>query len=150
MSGSEPTIRRAGPADEPRLLELIRRFYAVDGHEFDRVRVAAGLVPLLTGDEHGQVWVADIAGEPAGYAVVTWSWSLESGGRDCILDELYVEHRGGGTGGALLEAALAAAAESGATAAFLETEAPNDAARRFYSRHDFAAEDSIWMSRPLP
>jgi GNAT superfamily N-acetyltransferase len=149
MSDAMPTVRRAGLDDEPLLLELIRRFYAVDGHDFDQARIAAALVPLLTGDQHGQVWVADIAGEPMGYAVVTWSWSLESGGRDCMLDELYVERRGDGTGGALLEAALAAAAKFGAAAVFLETEAPNDAARRFYARHDFAAEDSIWMSRPL-
>jgi len=30
---------------------------------------------------------------------------------------------------------------------FLETEAPNDAARRLYERHGFVAEDSIWMAR---
>ena len=32
---------------------------------------------------------------------------------------------------------------------FLETEAPNERARRFYQRHDFTTEDSIWLSRDL-
>jgi ribosomal protein S18 acetylase RimI-like enzyme len=31
----------------------------------------------------------------------------------------------------------------------LETERPNDAARRLYTRLGFTAEDSIWMSKVL-
>ena len=31
----------------------------------------------------------------------------------------------------------------------VETEVANDAARRFYLRHGFAVEDSIWMVHPL-
>jgi hypothetical protein len=34
-------------------------------------------------------------------------------------------------------------------AMFLETEAPNDGARRFYVRHGFSADDSLCTSRPL-
>ena len=32
---------------------------------------------------------------------------------------------------------------------FLETEAPNDDARRLYERLGFEAEDSIWMAKRL-
>jgi ribosomal protein S18 acetylase RimI-like enzyme len=31
----------------------------------------------------------------------------------------------------------------------LETEKANEAARRFYERHGFASEDSVWMSLDL-
>jgi GNAT superfamily N-acetyltransferase len=85
-----------------------------------------------------------------GYAMVSWTWSLESGGRDCILDEIYVREPGHGHGASLIEFAIGRAEDFGARAIFLETEAPNARARRFYASHGFRVEDSIWMSAPLP
>ncbi|MGZ5391481.1 MAG: GNAT family N-acetyltransferase [Mycobacterium sp.] len=146
---SEAAIRRATADDREQLCGLIERFYSIDGHEFEPARIDAGLVPLLHDDQHGQVWVATVDDTTVGYVIVTWSWSLESGGRDCILDELYVDRRGNGIGSALLRRALDEAQRAGAAAMFLETAAPNDDARRFYVRHGFAADDSLWMSRPL-
>ena len=139
-------------ADLPDLLSMIEEFYEIDRHPFYRDRVLAGLKPLLSDDTHGQVWVildCDTTDTAGGYAVVTWSWSLESGGRDCILDELYVRERGRGVGAAALAEVLAAAAQAGAKAMFLETEAHNSRVRRFYSRAGFVPEDSVWMSRAL-
>src|SRR5689334_8024387 len=121
-------IRRAGPDDRAELLALISEFYTVDQHEFDLDRVARGLDPLLVDDANGQVWLADAGG----YAVVTWGWSLESGGREALLDEIYVRERGRGVGRALLDHALTAAATAGASRMFLETEAHNERVRSFY------------------
>lgn len=107
--------------------------------------------PLLGRDEHGQVWLIEPdAGQVDGYAVVTWSWSLESGGRDCLLDELYVRRRGNGIGAAALDEVMAAATRAGAQAMFLETESHNSRVRSFYGRAGFEVEDSIWMARSLP
>jgi len=145
---NQPEIRRARPDDLAQLCRLVADFYQVDGHEFDAARVRAALSPLLRDDQHGQVWVA-CADRLVGYAVVTWSYSLESGGRDCVLDELYAETPGQGVGAALLRRAIDEARSAGAAAMYLETEVPNDAARRFYGRHGFAADDSVWMHRPL-
>ena len=111
--------------------------------------MTAALRPMLDDDTLGQVWVVDDEGVLTGYAIVTWTWSLESGGRDCILDEIYVADAGRGRGSALLSHALDHASTFGAMAVFLETEAPNERARGFYVRHGFVVEDSVWMSRPL-
>lgn len=142
-------IRRAGVGDAGRLTSLIQEFYDIDGHLYDAARVESGLMPLLQGDRHGQVWIAEDEDAAVGYAVVTWSWSLESGGLDCILDEIYVRVRGGGFGSELLQHAIVEAGAFGAATMFLETEAPNGGARRFYARHGFSTEDSMWMSRGL-
>ena len=64
-----------------------------------------------------------------------------------LLDEIYVRDRGQGQGGAVLEEVLDACRQRGLGRMFLETETPNDRARRFYLRHGFAVDDSIWMSR---
>lgn len=152
MAGPEASstkdIRRAGPADLAALLVLVREFYVVDQHDFDEVAVTRALTGLLADDRYGIVLLAEQP-EPVGYAVVTWSYSLESGGRDCCLDELYLRVREQGLGGVLLEAALDAARAAGVNRMFLETEAHNARVRRFYVRHGFQVEDSVWLARLL-
>jgi GNAT superfamily N-acetyltransferase len=129
-------------------MPLIRSFYEIDHHEFDESFVRQALIPLLGDDAFGQVWVTD-DGELGGYAVVTWGYSLESGGRECLVDEIYVERRSNGTGARLLEAAIEGARQAGARAVFLETEAHNERVRSFYVCSGFEIEDSVWMSRSL-
>ena len=144
------TVRRATPHDIDALLGLVEGFYHLDGHTFDAARVRRALGPLLHDDSVGQVWLLeDDARVPSGYAVITWGYSLESGGKDCCVDEIYVRDRRAGHGAALLTHALTAAAGAGARRAYLETERPNDAARRFYTRLGLVEDDSIWMSAPL-
>jgi GNAT superfamily N-acetyltransferase len=141
-------LRRAHPEDLDTVLGLIAEFYAVDGHVYDDARLRAALGPLLVDDTHGVVWlVGDGETADAGYAIVTWGYSLESGGRDVLLDEVYVRDRGRGVGRAVLDEVLAECRRRGLERMFLETEVPNEQARRFYRRHGFAADDSIWMSR---
>jgi GNAT superfamily N-acetyltransferase len=143
-------VRRAEPADLDALLPLVAEFCAVDGHEFAPALVRTALRPLLADDGLGQVWVlADDGRRLGGYAVVTWGWSLEAGGREALLDELYVRERNQGAGALLVEAVAVGSRAAGASRLFLETESANISVRRFYERHGFVAEDSVWMQRPL-
>ena len=140
------SIRRAIPDDLETLVALHERFCAVDDHPFDAGRATAALAPLLSDDRHGVVWITD---EQDAYAVVTWGWSIEGGGAEAVLDELYVEARGRGTGTAIIEHLLADARTRGLARVFLETEAANDRVRTFYARHGFVTDDSVWMSHPF-
>jgi ribosomal protein S18 acetylase RimI-like enzyme len=146
---SRTVIRRAAPADLEALVALVRAFYDVDGHEFDEVVVRRALAPLLETDDLGVVLVADGTDDLAGYAVVTWGYAIESGGRDALLDEIFVRERNRGVGERLLRAVLDDCRARGLARMFLETESPNDAVRRFYARQGFEVDDSIWMSRWL-
>jgi GNAT superfamily N-acetyltransferase len=129
------------------LATLSAEFNEIDGHHHDDHRVRAALTPLLQDDRLGTVYL--IGEPPVGYAVVTWGYSIESGGRDALLDEIYVRSRGAGIGGDALEAVLADLRTRGISRVFLETERPNDSVRKFYARHGFIEDDSIWMSREL-
>ena len=71
------------------------------------------------------------------------------GGREALIDELYVRHRGAGVGTAALREMLAAAATAGAQRVFLETETHNTRVRSFYDRLGFRTDDSVWMSKGL-
>ncbi|MPY95012.1 MAG: GNAT family N-acetyltransferase [Acidimicrobiia bacterium] len=145
-------LRRAVPEDLDALVRLVEEFYEVDRYPFDEALVRGALLGLLEGDEHGVAWLVvgpGCADEALGYAVVTWGYSIESGGREGLVDEFFVRERNGGVGSAALVSVLEACRAYGPRRLFLETEARNDAARRFYARHGFDADDSIWMSRTL-
>jgi RimJ/RimL family protein N-acetyltransferase len=144
-----PTLlRRAGETDLALLSGLVREFYEIDRHDYQQERVLAALPPLLTSDRYGVIW---LIGEPVlGYAVVTWSYSIESGGRDALLDEIYLRDRGQGIGTAALNAILADLQDRGLSRMFLETESHNRRVRRFYARSGFEQEDSVWMVWTAP
>ena len=144
---AEAPIRRATAADLDALVPLVREFYTVDRHSFDEAKIRRALEPLLADDTYGVVW---LIGEPvSGYAVITWSYSLESGGRDALLDEIYVSRRGLGLGTRALRAILSDLPARGLTRMFLETESHNADVRRFYARLGFRQEDSVWMVNEL-
>lgn len=142
------SVRRAVPGDLERLLRLHAAFCAADGHDYSLDAARRAFVPLLESDDIGMVWVADTP-EGDGYLVVTWGWSIESGGRDALLDEVYADPRDAGIGSALVEATLESLSERRVSRVFLETEGDNEAARRLYARFGFAVEPSVWMSREL-
>ncbi|HEX4981389.1 MAG TPA: GNAT family N-acetyltransferase [Ilumatobacteraceae bacterium] len=139
-------VRRAEPSDLDVLLELAAEYCAADGHAFVESRARRGLEPMLGNDVHGTVWMID---DTDGYAVVTWSWSIEIGGFEVVLDELYVRTSGQGKGSTALQVVIDDCRRRGAKRIFLETERPNEAARRLYARHGFTVDDSIWMSLDL-
>lgn len=130
------TIRRATLDDLAEVMALV--------HEYDPATPEAAVVPLLADDTHGVIWLA-----PGAYAVVTWGWSLEGGGPEALLDEVYVRHRNAGTGSALLEHLHADCARRGMRRIYLETEAGNSAGRRLYARHGYVVEDSVWLAKSL-
>lgn len=140
-------VRRAKPADLDLLLEMVAEYCQLDAHQFDEDRVRAALIPLLESPQFGLVWM--LGEGPCGYAVITWGYSLESGGRDALLDEIYLRERGRGLGSAALKHILEDLRQRGLARVFLETEKPNQAVRHFYARHGFREEPSTWMSLEL-
>jgi GNAT superfamily N-acetyltransferase len=143
-AAQRPAIRRAGSADLDTLVELHRTFCEADDHPFDERRARVAFEALLGTDDRGVVWIID---EPAAYAVLTWGWSIEAGGFEAVLDEVFVSVPGTGIGGALIDHVVADGARRGLARIFLETESHNTRARQLYARHGFAEDDSIWMSR---
>lgn len=142
-------IRDATPEDFDRIVPMIQAFYEIDRHPYDADVVEDGLRPLLRGEAPGFVIVVEEEDDLLAYAVVTWGWAIESGGRDALLDEIYVTARGRGIGAEMMHHIIDRARAEGCRRMFLETESHNRAARIFYTRHGFDIDDSVWMSRDL-
>lgn len=153
MPAGEVVIQQATAADLPILLTMAAEYAVAEGSPRTTAGIRRALEPLLRGGPAPGIVLlcraSDLASTPLGYAVLTWGWSLESGGREALLDEIFIRHRGRGHGSALLAAVLECAHAAEAGALFLETEGRNLRARSFYARHGFTAEDSIWMRRSV-
>lgn len=143
-------IRPAGPADLDTLAAMRRDFCAGDAHPFDPEESGQALARLLEHPEWGGVLLAEADGRAAGYTVWTLGFSLEFGGRDALLDELYVrpEERCRGLGSALLDQARCVAHAAGA--GHLHLEAMSGAGMEdYYRRRGFSPRPSTYMTSPL-
>lgn len=129
------TFRRATPADLPSLLAMQREFYAHERYPFDEGVAAAAMRALLEDASLGRMMIAD----EAGYFVVTFGYSLEFGGRDAFVDELFVlpAARGRGLGTQALVLAEEVCREAGVRALHLEVEFENPEAKRLYARSGY-------------
>ncbi len=125
-------IRPATSSDLEAVLALHRNFFAEEGYPFREKESRANLGRLLEEPGLGRVFVMDADGKTIGYLVLTFGFSLEFGGRDGLVDELYVspEHRGRGLGTRALEVAAATCREQGIRAVHLHVERSKEGARR--------------------
>jgi ribosomal protein S18 acetylase RimI-like enzyme len=108
--------------------------------------IQGALEPLLDDPSIGDVWIVEGA-QIVGYLVITWGWGIESGGREALIDEIYIarDHRGQGLASALVQVSLEKARTLNTKAVFLETESDNPQSRVLYERLGFAVESSVWM-----
>ena len=108
--------------------------------------IRQALEPLLNEPVIGDVWVAE-DDEIVGYLVITWGWGIESGGKEALIDEIFVspDYRNQGLASALVTASLDRARDLGTKAVFLETEVDNPNSRTLYERLGFTTESSVWM-----
>ncbi|MGB6909416.1 MAG: GNAT family N-acetyltransferase [Methyloceanibacter sp.] len=128
------TVRRADTDDTPLLVALMAEFYAESEFSLDRQWASDSFSALLGDDAKGAVWIAFQDGEPAGYVVLTLRHSMEYGGPDAFIDDLYVRpaHRRQGLGREALSALFAECARRGVLAVHVEAGRSNAAAQALY------------------
>jgi ribosomal protein S18 acetylase RimI-like enzyme len=144
-------IRSAAPPDLEAVLVLHRDFFAEDGYEFREEESRANLGRLLAEPGLGRVLAMEEDGRVVGYLVLTFGFSLEFGGRDGLVDELYVapNHRGRGLGTQALEAAEAACRELGVRAVHLVVERSKEGVQALYRRRGFVAHARDVMTKRI-
>jgi ribosomal protein S18 acetylase RimI-like enzyme len=143
-----PSFRLAAPEDRAVLDTMIREYYAYDRHPADDKIIAAALDGALAPNHHIRIWVIEVDGEAAGYMAVAIGFTIEAGGNDGFLDELYLRKafRGRGIGRQAVEFAIAACPSLGIRRLSLEVERHNARAKRLYEDIGFEAHDRILMS----
>jgi ribosomal protein S18 acetylase RimI-like enzyme len=145
-------LHLAGPEDLDKLMTLVAAFHAEGGIDSAPDTRRAGIAPLLAGSPYGAVYLIGPPRAPVGYVVVTFGWSVEFGGMDGFVDELYIRPpvRGRGIASQVLSDLPNALAEAGVKALHLEVDRENEAAQRLYGRSRFRMRDRyVLMTRLL-
>ncbi len=142
----------ARPEHLEQLIALVAAFHAEEGiTQSDEAR-RNGLAPLLDGIPHGVAYLIGPARAPIGYVIITFGWSVEFGGLDAIVDEIYVRPgvRGRGIASEALLTLPNALSGGGVKAMHLEVDKTNEKAQKLYSRAGFKPRDNyMFMTRKL-
>lgn len=136
-------IRAATSADLETMVEL-RRGYCQDDHlDFEFESARAVTARLLREPQWGRVLLCERDKQAIGYVALCVGFSLELGGNEAFIDELFVvpAQRGRGVARGLVKAAVAVAEEIGIKALHLEVDRSNSAAAALYRALGFVARD---------
>lgn len=122
-----------------RLDALVSAFHVEEGITMTPEARRGGIAPLLEGIPHGAAYLIGPARAPIGYVVISFGWSLEFGGLDGFLDELYVRPgvRGRGIASETLQALPRALAGAGLKALHLEVDRTAPDKQKLYARAGF-------------
>ena len=142
----------AKPEHFAQLTKLVADFHAEDGITQTEDAREAAIMPLLEGSPHGAIYLAGPAKAPVGYVVLTFGWSLEMGGMDGFVDEIYIRPgvRGRGIGTEILTSLPAQLAGFGLKAVHLEVDRDKPEVQRLYQKMGFETRDRyVLMTRAL-
>ncbi|MBV9670299.1 MAG: GNAT family N-acetyltransferase [Acidobacteriales bacterium] len=145
------SFRAASRGDIPRVLPLMRDFCEFEKLWVDETRRTALLELLIDDGRSGRLVLIETEGQLAGYFVMGFGFSIEFGGRDAILDELYVapEFRNRGLGTRAIEHAFEICRELGIACLHLEADYFNERAHQLYLRHGFKDHERHLMTKWL-
>ncbi|WP_170399526.1 GNAT family N-acetyltransferase [Ruegeria arenilitoris] len=145
-------LKLARPEDLDRLMGLVTAFHTEAGIQQDIDQTRNALAPLLEGIPHGCIYLIGPGRAPLGYIVLTFGWSVEFGGMDGFVDEIYIRPavRGRGIATEVLLDLPKALAGAGLTALHLEVDRTNEATQKLYLRTGFRPRERyMLMSRKL-
>jgi ribosomal protein S18 acetylase RimI-like enzyme len=128
-------IRQATALDIPALLPLVEQYWIFeDIAGFDGPRVGRELARAMASPDLASAGIALTKGQPVGYLLAVYVFSLEHLGLTAEIDEFFVlpSARGQGIGEELLRLAEAEFVRRGCTNVALQLGRGNDRARTFY------------------
>ena len=145
-------LRIAEEGDLEQVLTYVRAYHATEGITHSSVNAASTVRPLLGQSTLGRVWLICRGSQSIGHIAICFGYSIEFGGRDAIVDELFIlpEHRGKGFGKAVLALVKSEAALLDVKALHLEVARSNEKAQRLYKSSGFISREGFFiMSVPL-
>jgi len=133
-------IHLATPDDAPQLLKLVSAFHTEFGIERSDDQRTAAIAPLLEGSPLGAAWLFGPTKAPTGYTIISFSWSMEFGGMDAFVDELFIRPnvRKRGIASEVLLAISSSLSDVGVKALHLEVDREDEASARFEMRDRYS------------
>ena len=125
--------------DIPAIVEMMREFYAIDGYPIDAEKSKWLFSAFISNENLGKGWLICDSDERGitsivGYAILTFIFSFEYGGKIAFIDELYIKEsqRGKGIGKTSVAFLKTEAAKLSLKLLYLEVENHNSNAQKLY------------------
>lgn len=143
-------LRAATPDDLLTILPRTRALCAQEGIVISDDALEVALRRLLDEPSLGGVWLVLEGPTPIGYAIVTFGYDLEYGGRDAYLTELWIDEalRSRGAGRTALDLLDGELRKHDVRALHLQVR-PDNPAVRLYERAGFETSRRVVMTRRL-
>jgi GNAT superfamily N-acetyltransferase len=144
-------VRPVKIGDIQKLASLMIEFYAEADFALGREAAERTFHALICEPQLGQVWILESEGSPAGFIVLTVSFSMEYGGLRGFVDDFFVHRtfRRRGLGAAALAEVVKACQERGVRALLVEAGPLNEEALRVYKSAGFADTGHVLLALPL-
>ncbi|MGF1723695.1 GNAT family N-acetyltransferase [Photobacterium nomapromontoriensis] len=133
------------------LVKLVEELFEYEVLPQKKERTLNAIHQLLSNPELGQAWYIEVNDGNdtfiAGHIIISYSFSLEHGGRIGLIDQFYLkpEWRQQGIGTELIPQIEQHAAAAGVNALSLEVNIGNKGARKFYENHGFIPRRQFCM-----
>ena len=141
------SLEIAGPPQFGDLLPLVAAY-----HLFEEISLSAdirekSIERLLSDGTLGEVWLIRKSDHLIGYVVVCFSYSIELGGREALIDEFYIEApaRGKGIGAEILGRLKDHMRAHNVVAIQLEVDPRNERAKSLYVQSGFSCRDKYQL-----
>ena len=147
----ELIFRVATRADLDSLLPLVRAYYEFDHLPFDERIARTALEHFVDEPTFGRAWFICTDTDVIGYLILTLGYSIEYGGCDAFVDEVYLraEYRGQGIGRQTMAFAEIQCRALGVRALHLEVERANTTAHAFDRKVGFIDHDRYLMTKRI-
>ncbi len=143
-------LQLAKPEHLEKLAALAAAFREERGEEVHEDGLNAALMPLLDGNPYGAAYLIGPARAAIGYLVLGFTWDMERGGLQGLLQEIYIRPPVRGRGIATEALLQLIKTMSGAGLLDIQVKLPNEGAAGLFQRVRFApVETPISLIRPL-
>ena len=144
------SLRPAEPSDLDTLVPLSRAFYDHFRYPWSDEQPQA-IASLLADPSAGRVFLVLVDGQPEGYVVLSFFFSVERGGRTAFVDELFVRpgSRDRGAGGEVLDLVAKECPPLGVRALLAEIEPENTGIAALSRRHGWVDTGRLLLTRRI-
>ncbi len=133
------------------ILDFIRDYYKIEGIRFEMAKSREAVENLIAQENIGRIWIIEVNKKPVGYFCLAFSYTLEHYGKDCFMDEIYIqpEYQHLGIGSEVIKFIEAFLIRNNFKAIHLVVHLKNLAAFNYYIKNGFHVHDGSFMTKVL-
>ncbi|WP_039019167.1 GNAT family N-acetyltransferase [Halocynthiibacter namhaensis] len=131
------------PDDRDRMLRMVTQFHAEEKLTTTDAERAAGIDALFSGEVQAAAWLIGPKSSPVGYIIVSFGFCMAIGGREALIDEVWIRPsvRGRGMGSQCLAAVAKELTAMGVRRINLDVSVDNPKAKALYEKMGFAPHE---------